>query len=272
MKRCLILLLILALCLTGCGRKKPADIPGGETVPEGVDWRGWETYTPAVLLMGQEAVDVLIAMDPIRLAIYYDKQEQELLGSITILTPLSDLEYSRDRLRILDKNGDGYDDLCVADMLDNGDRTKQWWLWDPQAKQFVYAPEESTFEQDIGADIAWMAGRTFTSGIQETPDGPRNVLVTVEGETISVYLDSRQEQLLATARIPDPLSEEAQAYLQFYSFWDCMDINGDGWGDLQLPYRWEETADGSVCMYHYVWLWKDGTFRLDRNRSNAPAL
>ena len=96
--------------------------------------------------------------------------------------------------------------------------------------------------------------------------------VPMTGETISVYLDSRQEQLLATARIPEPLSEEARAYLQFYSFWDCMDVNGDGWGDLQLPYRWEETADGSVCMYHYIWLWKDGTFRLDRNRSNAPAL
>ena len=55
MRRFLILLLILALCLTGCGKRKPAaDLPGSESVPEGVDWKVWDTYTPATLLMGDE--------------------------------------------------------------------------------------------------------------------------------------------------------------------------------------------------------------------------
>ena len=35
MKRMLILLLVLCLCLCGCKKEEaPADIPGGETVPE----------------------------------------------------------------------------------------------------------------------------------------------------------------------------------------------------------------------------------------------
>ena len=37
MKRILILLLAIALCLTGC-KKKQTDLPGAEEVPEGIDW------------------------------------------------------------------------------------------------------------------------------------------------------------------------------------------------------------------------------------------
>ena len=273
MRRFLCVLLVVALCLTGCGKKKiPSDLPGSETVPEGVDWKVWDTYTPATIFMGEEAVDVLITLDEIHLAVYYDREEQELMGSITILTPLSDVEYTRNHLRFLDKNGDGYDDLCIADMLDNGDRTKEWWLWDVKAKQYVYAPEETTMQQDIGADISWREGKKFDSGTMETPDGPQDLLVSVEGQTISVYLDSREEQLVGTAQIPNPLSQEAQDYLGIYSYWDCVDVNGDGWGDLQLPYRWEETSDGTLYLYCYVWLWKDGSFVLDATRSAAPAI
>ena len=271
MKRFLILLLMLALCLTGCGKKKSnSDLPGAESVPEGIDWKVWDTYTPATLLMGEEAVDVLIALDETHLAVYYDREEQKLFGSFTILTPLSDVEYTREHLRIQDNNEDGYDDICVVDMLDNGDRTKDWWLWDVKEKQYVYAPEEATLQQDIGADISWMEGKTFDSGTMETPNGPQDLLVTVEGETIFVYLDSREEQLLGTAKIPAPLSQEALDYLQIYSYWDCMDLNGDGWGDLQLPYRWEETSDGALYLYCYVWMWDNGTFVLDAARSKVP--
>lgn len=272
MKRFLILLLILALCLTGCGKKKvPTDLPGGESVPEGVDWKVWDTYTPATLILGEEAVDVLMALDEIHLAIYYDREEQELFGSITILNPLSDLDYSREHLRVQDKNEDGYDDICIADMLDNGDRVVEWWLWDPEEKQYVHAPEETMLQHNISSDITWMTGKEFDTGTMETPTGPQDLLITVEGETIFVYLDSREEQLLGTAKLPAPLSREALDYLQIYSYWDCPDVNGDGWGDLQLPYRWEETADGSLFVYNYVWLWEEDGFVLDRGRSNAPA-
>lgn len=273
MKRFLVLLLVLALCLTGCGKKKiPVDLPGGETAPEGVDWRMWDTYTPAILLMGDEAVDVLIALDEIHLAVYYDREEQELLGTITIPTPLSDLEYSRKHLRFQDKNEDGYDDICIVDMQDNGDQRKEWWLWEQKGKLFVYAPEESTLQQDAGWDVSWKTGKNFAAGTMETPNGPQELLITVEGETVFVYLDSREEQLLGTAQIPVPLSEEAQDYLQIYAYWDCADVSGDGWGDLQMPYRWEQTQDGSVCVYNYVWLWSDGDFLLDETRSDAPAI
>ena len=273
MRRFLILLLIFSLCLTGCGKKKvPSDIPGAESIPEGVDWQLWDTYIPATLIMGQEAVDVLIALDEIHLAIYHNQEEQELFGSLTILTPLSDVEYTRNHLRFLDKNGDGYDDICLADMLDNGDRTKEWWLWDPESEQYLYAPEEATMQQDIGADISWKEGKDFASGTMETPDGPQELLIAVEGETVFVYEDSRKEQLLGTAQIPKPLSREALDYLEIYSYWECIDLNGDGWGDLQLPYRWEKTSDGELFLYCYVWLWKDGSFVLDASRSAAPAI
>ena len=271
MKRFLILFLIVALCLTGCGKKKPAeDLPGSESVPEGVEWKMWDTYTPATLLMGDEAVDVLIALDEIHLAIYYDREEQELFGSLTILTPLSDVDYTREHLRFQDQNGDGYDDICITDMLDNGDRIKEWWLWDRKEKAYVYAPEEVTLQQDSGWDISWQEGKDFHSGTMETPNGLQELLVAVEGDTISVYLDSREEQLLGTAKIPAPLSQEALDYLH-NAYWDCMDLNGDGWGDLQLPYRWEETSDGTLYLYCYVWLWEDGSFVLDADRSNVPA-
>ena len=273
MKRFLILLMIVALCLSGCGKKKiTADLPGGESVPEGVDWKMWDTYTPATLLMGDEAIDVLIAMDAVRLAIYYDREEQELFGSITIPTPLSDVDYSREHLRFWDQNEDGYDDICIVDMRNNGDQAKDWWLWDGKAKGYVYAPEKASLQQEVGWDVSWMEGKTFDSGTMETPTGPQDLLVYVQADTVFVYLDSREEQLLGTAKIPEPLSQEALDYLQIYSYWDCMDVNGDGWGDLQLPYRWEETSDGTLYLYCYVWLWDDGNFKLDKTRSNTPAV
>ena len=76
MKRFLILLLIVALCLCGCKKEqKPTDISGGETVPEGVDWKAWEQYVPYTMTMGEETVDVLIGLDEIRLVVYSDKDE-----------------------------------------------------------------------------------------------------------------------------------------------------------------------------------------------------
>ena len=273
MRRCLILILILSLCLSGCGKKKAAaDIPGGESVPEGIEWQMWETYTPATLLMGEEAVDVLIAMDEIRVAVYYDREAQELLSSFTIPTPLSDLEYSRAHLRFQDRNEDGYDDIGIADMLDNGDRMMEWWFWDAKEKQYRYMPEESMLQFNISTDITWKSGKDFKTGTRETPMGPQELLILVEGETISVYLDSREEELIGTAKIPAPLSQEALDHLQIYTYWDCYDVSGDGWGDLQMPYRWDETEDGSLYVYHYVWLWQDGVFVLDRERSNVPAV
>ena len=273
MKRFLILLLAVALCLGGC-KKEPSDIPGSETVPEGVDWQLWEQYTPATLNLGEEQVDVLIALDPIHLSIYYDRQEQELLDAITFYTPLSDMDYSRERLRILDKNQDGYDDLCVPDMLDNGDRTLNWWLWDPEEKSYSYAQDYEQYQEDISADISWQAGKSFIRASMDTPTGPQDLLVLVEEPEILVYLDTREEQLWGTARMPEPLSVEAKNHLQLYTYWECMDLNGDGWGDLQVPCRWEESTDGSVYQYAWCFLWdhESGIYVYDPNRSANPVI
>ena len=59
MKRLLILLLAVVLCLSGCKENAQSDLPGVETVPEGIDWKLWEQYVPATLTLGQEQVDVL---------------------------------------------------------------------------------------------------------------------------------------------------------------------------------------------------------------------
>ena len=250
-KRLLVLLLIFALCLTGC-KKKRADLPGSEEVPEGIDWKLWNQYTPATLTMGQEPVEVLITMDAIHVAIYYDQQEQELMGSLTIPTPLSDVEYSTERMQIRDENEDGYDDICIPDMLPNGDRIISWWLWDPEKEAYVYAPEICAYQTDISADTSWKNGKTFYYGSMDTPKGPQDLLVRVEGQDIFVYLDTREERLWGTARIPEPLAAPIPAY------WDCRDLNGDGWGDMRLPFRWETAEDGSVVQYSYCWHWDNG--------------
>lgn len=254
MKRFWILLLVLTLCLSGC-RKKQSDIPGGQEVPEDIDWKLWEQYTPATLQMGEDRVDVLIALDEIHLAVYYDQDQQKLLGSLTILEPLSDVDYSRERLRILDQNGDGYDDICIPDLLPAGDRTISWWLWDPKEKSFVFAPEQTQYQQDIAEDISWMAGLEFINATMDTPDGPRDLLILVEGQELLIYLDDREQIPVDRVSIPAPLSAEAQEHLSIYTYWECMDLSGDGWGDLQLPYRWEEKEDGSVYQYAYCWIW-----------------
>lgn len=273
MRRFLIFLLVLILCLTGCG-KKQSDIPGGEAVPEGIDWKLWEQYTPATLTLGEETVDVLIALDAIHLAIYYDADEQELMDSFTIPTPLSDLDYSRDRLRILDENADGYDDICVPDMLPDGDRIMSWWLWDPAEETYVYAPEQEQYQEDIGADIAWMAGKHFINASMDTPNGPQDMLILLEEQQALVYLDSREEKLWGTAELPEPLSQEARSHLQIYTYLDCVDISGDGWGDLQLPCRWEEAEDGSVYQYNHCWVWEPESkiFRYDSGASAQPVI
>lgn len=273
MKRILILLLAIALCLTGC-KKKQTDLPGAEEVPEGIDWKMWEQYTPATLNMGGEPVDVLITLDNIHLAIYYDREKQELLGSITIPTPLSDADYSRERLRILDENQDGYDDICIPDMLQNGDRTMNWWLWDPGEDRYRYAPEYSQHQEDIGGDVAWMEGKHFISGTMDTPDGPQDLLIQVQDQELLVYLDTREEQLWGSAEIPAPLSEEAREHLQIYTYWDCPDLNGDGWGDLQLPCRWETAEDGSVYQYCHCWTWDPigKTYVYDASASAQPVI
>lgn len=273
MRRFLLVLLAVALCLTGC-KKKQTDIPGAEEVPEGIDWKMWEQYTPATLTFGEETVDVLITMDAIRLSVYYDQEEQELLGSITILTPLTDVEYSQSHLRILDQNGDGFDDICVPDMLENGDRDLNWWLWDPGEKTYHYAPDYSQHQEDISADISWMEGKDFINATMDTPDGPQDLLVLVKDQTVSVYLDAREERLWGSAQIPEPLSAEAWEHLEIYTYWDCRDLNGDGWGDLQLPCRWKTEADGSVYQYCYCWLWSPdtGEYRYDSALSAQPVI
>ena len=273
MKRCIILLLIFVLCLSGC-KKEQTHLPEASEIPEGVDWRVWEACIPATLNMGQEQVDVLYTMDEIYLTIYYDRPEQELLDRITILTPLTDLQYSMDHLRILDMDGDGYDDIRIADMLQNGDRTIDCWLWDPQSKSYLYAPEYSQVQSQIGADTSWMEGKNLDSGVWETPDGTEDLLVWMDGQTIWVYLDQREEQLVGQAQIPELLSEEAQEYVQMGLFWDCMDLNGDGWGDLQLPYRWAESEDGMLYQYAYCWMWNESaqTFDLDVLQSDMPMM
>ena len=255
MKRFLILLLIVALCLCGCKKEqKPTDISGGETVPEGVDWKAWEQYVPYTMTMGEETVDVLIGLDEIRLVVYYDKDEQEQLGSIAILTPLSDVEYSRSRLRIMDMDGDGYDDISVPDMLPGGDRTIDCWLWVPAEQTYLYAPEYSQVQSDIAADISWQQGKHLISGVRDTPEGSQNLLFWVDDQTIYIYEDKREETLLTQVQIPMPLSEEARNEVLARSYWDCIDRNGDGWGDLQLPYRWEQTESG-VFAYAHCWVW-----------------
>lgn len=273
MKRFLIFVLVLALCLGGC-KKKQTDIPGGSEVPEDVDWKLWEQYTPATLTLGEETVDVLIAIDPIHLAVYYDRDEQELLGSITIFTPLSDVEYSRDHLRILDQNGDGFDDICIPDMLQNGDREMNWWLWETKEKKFCFAPEYTDYQQNISADVSWMEGESFINATMDTPDGPQDLLVLVEDQTVFVYLDKREQQLWGSAVIPEPLSDEALEHLDIYTYWDCRDLNGDGWGDLQLPCRWETGEDGSLYQYCHCWLWDPGeeSYRYDARISAQPVI
>ena len=274
MKRLWILLLIMCLLLSGCRKKNPVDLPGGESVPEGIEWQMWERYAPASLTMGAETVDVLIALDAIHVAVYYDKEEQELMASITILEPLSDVDYSRDKLRILDQNQDGYDDLCIPDMLPNGDRILYWWLWNPQEKAYQYAEEYCKVQQEIGGDISWMEGMDFIYGTMETPDGPQDLLILVEDQMVTVWLDEREEQLWGTAEIPEPLSPAALEHLEIYTYWECWDLNGDGWGDLQLPYRWEKEQDGALYQYCYCWLWDADSdcYRYDSQRSKEPVI
>ena len=272
MKRFLILLLVLAMCLTGCGKKKqPTDIPGGEEAPEGVDWRNWEQYISHTMTMGEERIDVLIGLDAIHLAVYYDRDEQELLGSLTIMTPLTDVEYSKGRLRIMDVNGDGYDDISVPDMLTNGDRLIECWVWDPAGGFYLYAPEYSQRQQNIGADTSWKTGKHLMEGIWDTPQDSQKLLLWVDGQTLNIYLDQREEQLMTQVQLPADMTQEAKAEMLGYSFWDLNDRNADGWGDLQIPYRWEETENG-VCVYAYCYLWQQesGTFQLDAERSKLP--
>jgi hypothetical protein len=267
MKRFFVCVLIFALCLTGC-RKARTDLPGGEEVPERIDWKLWEQYTPVTLNMGEETVSVLMSMDAIHLAIYYDQEEQELMGSLTIPDPLSDPEYSLERMRIEDKNQDGYDDICIPDMLQSGDRIINWWLWDSMAEEYRYAPEYSENQQQISADASWKTEKNYCPGSMDTPKGLQSLLVLVEGQEISVYLDTREERLWGTAHIPEPLTLPTPTY------WSCRDLNGDGWGDLQLPYRWETAEDGSVYQYSYCWHWDNSerAYVYDAQSSEKPVI
>ena len=273
MKRFAIGLLILCLCLSGC-RKEPAVLPGPSEAPEGVDWQLWDTYVPATLTMGEENVDVLIGLDAIRLAVYYDKPEQELLGSITIFNPLSDVQYSMDHLRILDMDGDGFDDIGILDMLENGDRTLECWLWDAGSGKYLYAPEYAQSQEGIGADISWQKDKHFISCTMSTPEDVRDLLILVEEPYVYVYLDRREQALWGTAELPQPLSQEAKDHLDQYSYLESWDANGDGWGDLPLPYRWKTLDDGSVSLYSYCWLWdpQTGSYTYDAALSAVPTI
>ena len=267
MKRLIVCLLVLALCLSGC-QKKQTDLPGGDEVPEGIDWKLWEQYIPVALAMGEETADVLMALDQIHLAIYYDREKQELMGSITIPTPLSDLSYSTERMQIRDENGDGYDDICIPDMLPSGDRIINWWLWDPAEETYRYAPEYSETQKQISADISWQTEKDYCYGSMDTPKGLQNLLVLVEGQEIFVYLDAREQRLWGTAHIPQALT------LPLPTYWECHDLNGDGWGDLRLPYRWETAEDGSMYQYSYCWYWDNNerVYVYDAESSEKPVI
>ena len=267
MKRVIVLLLLVALCLSGC-KKKQTDLPGGDEVPEGIDWKLWEQYIPVTLTLGEETVDVLMAMDKIHLAIYYDQDEQEMMSSLTILTPLTDVDYSMERMRIEDKNGDGYDDICIPDMLQNGDRIISWWLWSPSEEVYRYSLEYSENQSSISADVSWQTEKDYCYGSMDTPKGLQNLLVLVEGQEIQVYLDAREQRLWGTAYIPQALT------LPLPTYWQCTDLNGDGWGDLRLPYRRETAEDGSMIQYSYCWYWDNNekTFIYNAEASEKPVI
>ena len=273
MKRFLIFLLIFALCLSGC-KKKETDTSGLEETPEGVDWRVWDTYTSASLNMGQETVEVLMGLDPIHLVIYYDQEEQKELTSITIIEPLSDLEYSRNHLRVSDQNEDGYDDICIPDMLPSGDRVMNWWLWDTEEECYRYSTVYSEEQEEIEGDITWMEGKHFIPGCMDIPDGYQELLLLVEEDQIKVYLNEREEILWGTAQLPQSLSQDAQDYLMDCAYWDLWDVNGDEYGDLQLPYRWEEASDGAFYQYNYCWTWdpENLTYVFDTELSGQPVI
>lgn len=273
MKRVLIFILILALCLCGC-KKNETDISGLEETPEGVDWRVWDTYISATLNLGEEPVEVLMGLDAIHLVIYYDQAEQKELTSITIIEPLSDLEYSRTHLRVSDQNEDGYDDICIPDMLPSGDRVMNWWLWDAQEERYRYSQSHSEEQEEIGGDIAWMEGKHFIPGSMDMPGGYQDLLILLEGDQILVYLNERDEILWGAAQLPQSLTQEAQDYLLICAYWDLWDVNGDEYGDLQLPYRWEESSDGTIYQYNYCWTWdpENSTYVFDAELSGQPVI
>ena len=116
--------------------------------------------------------------------------------------------------------------------------------------------------------MSWKEGKDFYFGNMDTPTGPQDLLIQVEGQTISVYLDTREERLWGTAQIPEPLTLPLPAY------WECRDMNGDGWGDLRLPFRWETAEDGSMFQYSYCWHWDNSerAYVYDAQSSEKPVI
>lgn len=273
MKRLMILILVLVLCLSGC-KKQETDISGLEETPEGVDWRVWDTYISATLTLGETSTEVLLGLDPIHLVIYYDQEEQKEMTSITIIEPLADLEYSRTHLRVSDQNADGYDDICIPNMLASGDRVMNWWVWDTQEECYRYSQIYSEEQEEIEGDITWMEGKHFIPGSMDMPNGYQELLILVEDDQIKVYLNEREEIFWGAAQLPQTLTQEAQDYLAVCAYWDCWDVNGDEYGDLQLPYRWEEDADGALCQYNYCWTWdpENNLYVFDAETSAQPVI
>ena len=133
---------VFCLSLTACGSDEPV---------AGNDWRvtGIVRDSGTITRSGEDT-DVLVCVHKADAAFYYDRQNQELFGSVDYPLALEgDAWDAFQSIDFSDRSGDGDSDVAMQ-FEDGGKELLMVWFWDAESGQFMYQPDESWLGEEEG--------------------------------------------------------------------------------------------------------------------------
>ena len=136
MRKKIVWMLLLTMTTVGIAGCKTAEIEE----EDGTDWRTYRAYiyldwnTPegqTELLAAAYESDGVIILAP-------NQEAYSPFPDCPLKDGIHDLDTVEDSLQMTDINQDGYDDLCVNDIID-GETVNEVFLYDPNSQAFLYS-------------------------------------------------------------------------------------------------------------------------------------
>ena len=129
----------LALLLSGLMILTLAACKGGPEGPvAGGDWRVRQGYVGKPMRLNGETADCLVGVQNNLLAVYYDKEEQTLIGTTDDTVLFADIDKSLATVRFEERNGDTTDELVVSEEQTDGSVFDIVFVYDG-TEYFVYS-------------------------------------------------------------------------------------------------------------------------------------
>ncbi len=286
-------LIAVLLSAVLCGCSGYDDIEAGQDI-EGDDWRTTRFFVYLEWNTPEGKKDLLAAAyeDYGVVILAPDEEEYNPFPDCPLKDGIHDIDTVTDNMYMNDFNNDGYDDLCVDDLID-GTKVSEVFVYDPDNVSFDYSDEYSALtddprkaeEADAG-DYSGLAGDWYIDGslsnghISIDPEG--NVVsysyeddVNYEGKIVREEYENPDGSKGICYNIYDDGGEfmigffepEEEDFYEFYTGQDglyhyvrsdhCTDVDEDGWKEYYrtLAEIWEEEhSEDDIHGYKLLYL------------------